>query len=334
MDILIKSFNRPYYLDRCIQSIYSNVVDSAFSIKVLDDGTPSDYLEKIQQKYPEVQIFKSAFYDEKSKSIENNSILKNNKIPIDLWLNAARNASEYFLLLEDDIWFTKKINLEETWQILKGKNIYFLKIFWLNNPKLIHGKTIEKLTDFTVFKPTVFTKNPLLYRIVFGITRFGNRNLMQFLKLYSKEKALHYYSIYGVAGAIFHKKYFLSLWNNHQNQVDENLQLKNAVQFWYKNPEIEFGRTNEEFVATGFSSSATNKNYETGQFDLFTFNKILNEAWLKDNFDVTNNFSTDLNNAEIEAILSKENNPKAKVEDWKKWVLDFKKQFQNIGCNI
>ena len=334
MDILIKSFNRPYYLDRCIQSIYANVVDAAFSIKVLDDGTPSNYLEKIQRKYPEIQIIRSSFYDEKSKCIENNSILKNTKIPIDLWLNAARNASEYFLLLEDDIWFTKKINLEETRQILKGKNIYFLKMFWLNNPKLIHGKTIEKYNNFTTFKPIVFTKNPLLYRIIFGITRFGNRNLMQFLNLYSKEKALHYYSIYGVAGAIFHKKYFLSLWNNHQNQVDENLQLKNAVQFWYKNPAIQFARMNDEAVVTGFSSSATNKNYETGQFDVFTFNKILNEAWFKNNFDVTADFSTDLNNAEIEVILSKENNPKAKLEDWKKWVLDFKQQFQNIGCNI
>ena len=39
MDIIIKSFNRPYYLDRCILSILKNVKGD-FKIKIVDDGTP------------------------------------------------------------------------------------------------------------------------------------------------------------------------------------------------------------------------------------------------------------------------------------------------------
>ena len=35
--IIIKSFNRPYYLDRCLQSIYK-FVKGNFKIIVLDDG--------------------------------------------------------------------------------------------------------------------------------------------------------------------------------------------------------------------------------------------------------------------------------------------------------
>lgn len=334
MDILIKSFNRPYYLDRCIQSIYANVLNTTFSIKVLDDGTPSRYLEKIQLKFPNIEILKSEFYEEKSKNIENNQDIINTKIPISLWLNTAKQATDYFLLLEDDSWFTKEINLEEIQQTLVDENVISLKLFWLDNPKLIHGTTIKNSGSVTIFRPTVFTKNPLLHRLIFGMARFNIRKIMGFLKLYSRDKALHYYSIYGVAGAIFNKKYFLSLWNNHRNQVDENLQLKNAVYFWFKNPKIQFARTNQEIVATGFSSSATNKHFVAGEFDVFIFNAILNEAWFSDKWDVMNNCPNDFPESIIKSFLVRENNPKATVEDWKKWVFLFKNQFQNIGCNI
>ncbi|CAM4115244.1 glycosyltransferase family 2 protein [Flavobacterium antarcticum] len=334
MDILIKSFNRPYYLDRCIQSIYKNVVDSEISITVLDDGTPSKYLKKLQDKFPEIKIVTSDAYDEKSLNIEQNLSLDNKKIPIKMWIEAAKNASDYFVLLEDDIWFTKDVNLEETKVVLKEKNVALVKLFWLKNPKLIHAKTIETLKNITIYDPIVFTKNPVLHRIIFGMKRYTIPNLMAFLNLYSEEKALQYYSIYGVAGAIFHKEYFLSLWQNHYNEVDENVQLKNAVQFWHKNPNIAFARAEEEVAATGFSSSATNKKYDTGDFDIFTFNKILNEAWLGDQLNSMKDFSNDLNSSEIATILAKANDPKARVEDWEKWVNCFKRQFQEIGCNI
>ena len=67
MDLLIKSFNRPYYLDRCIQSIYLNIHDNNFNIIVLDDGTPKKYLDKLLEKFPSITILKSDLYFEKSK---------------------------------------------------------------------------------------------------------------------------------------------------------------------------------------------------------------------------------------------------------------------------
>ena len=71
MDILIKSFNRPYYLDRCIESIKKFAQNQDFKITILDDGTPQKYLDKIQQKHSEITILKSALYDEKSNAIIN-----------------------------------------------------------------------------------------------------------------------------------------------------------------------------------------------------------------------------------------------------------------------
>lgn len=334
MDILIKSFNRPYYLDRCIQSIYENVSDKAVPITILDDGTPDKYLKKIQLKFPEVKIIKSEFYDEKSSFIQRNQALENTKIPINLWMNAAKNASKYFLLLEDDIWFTREIDLQKKQKTLMDENIFLVKLIWLNNPKLIHGKTKKTQDNIIVYEPKVFTKNPILHRLIFGITRFGNRKLMRFLNLFSDDKALDYYSIYGVAGAIFRKDYFLSLWYNSVNEVDENLQLINAVKFWHKNKNINFARTNQEFLATGFLSSATNKHFNNKDFDLFQFNRVINEAWFSDKFDAMDNFPKDLNNLAIAEILTNENHPNAQVDDWNQWVFKFKKQFQSFGCNI
>ena len=47
--ILIKSFNRAFYLDRCLKSIKTYVTGN-YTVTILDDGTPQKYLDKIQQK--------------------------------------------------------------------------------------------------------------------------------------------------------------------------------------------------------------------------------------------------------------------------------------------
>ena len=126
MEIFIKSFNRPYYLDRCLQSI-ENFVDGDFVVKILDDGTPEKYLQKIKEKHPNVEILTSKNYQAKIIAIEEN--LKTGKeidgftIPTDLWYNAAKNASEYFIMTEDDVWFTQKINVNNLQEIGKKHQI-------------------------------------------------------------------------------------------------------------------------------------------------------------------------------------------------------------------
>ena len=51
MRILIKSFYRPYLLERCLKSIYEKVKNAEdLEIIILDDGTPQKYLDKIKLK--------------------------------------------------------------------------------------------------------------------------------------------------------------------------------------------------------------------------------------------------------------------------------------------
>lgn len=336
MDILIKSFNRPYYLDRCLFSINKFVENSNYSIKILDDGTPQKYLDKIQIKYPNVTILKSNYYDEKSEIIENNLTIKNKNIPIDFWLNTVKNSTDYFLLLEDDFWFTSSINLDDLQIKLNNDNVQLLKLIWLGNNHLISNNTLKNNDLYEIYKPKVFTKNLLLFKLIFNFHRFNFHKIITFLKLYTLERDLNYYHIYSVAGVVFKKDYFLSLWINNNNKVDEKLQIKNALDYWGKNPKMKFAKTKNEILKTGFISSATNqhKEYEDEKIEMFEFNKIINESWFNDDFITTKNLNFDLNENEIESILDKTNAKNAQKEAWKKWVESFKNQFRKIHCTI
>lgn len=334
MDIIIKSFNRAYCLDRCIQSIYKFVVDSDFKITVLDDGTPQKYLDKIQSKFPKVVILKSNYYQDKVDFIEDKTTVFYSSIPIDFWLESISECSEYFLMLEDDIWFTAPFNLSEVEELIHNYKIQMLKLFWLSNPNLILSKNVKTNSIIVFGKYNLFTVNSYLYQIIFGFYRFKIRKILNFFKIYSLEKELNYYTIYAVAGAIFNKEYFLNLWKNHNSKVDEGLQIKNALQFLKNNPTIEnFGNSNIEVLKTSFLSSASN-GLRNQNFDMFAFNAIINQAWLNNDFEVMQNFPNDFLETQIEVILDRENNVLATKLAWKKWVLQFKNQYINIGCQI
>ncbi len=337
MEILIKSFNRPYYLDRCIQSIVLNSRSLEYKIVILDDGTPQKYLDKILQKHPKIKILKSDLYDEKSNAIANDIQNINSKIPIDLWVSAAQNASNYFLLIEDDFWFTKPFNLKKFRLNLETDKIKMLKLCWLGNPRLISEYTNSSNNLYSIYSPNLYTENPYLFNLIFRIDRFKIRKIVTFFKFYSEERFLNYYTIYATSGAIFKRKYFLNLWKNHMNSVDERLQLLNAVKFINKKKKSSnFGFSNSELMKTGFLSSASNQNkgFKNVIIDMFAFNKIINEAWFNNDFDSMENYPNDINSHKIEQLLIRSNNPLSQVSEWKKWVQAFKNQYIAIGCKI
>lgn len=336
MDILIKSFNRPYYLDKCIKSILQFVIDSELKILVLDDGTPIEYLNKLQEKYPIISILKSEFYQIKNELITTESSDFVSNIPIDLWVESAEKTSDYFLLLEDDFWFTKPINLDKIVLDLEQNKIQMLKLCWLGNSKLIPKSISKKINNLNVYKEKLITKNKFFYQLIFQTNKFFIAGFMQFFQLNNEQNLLDYYHIYATAGAIFDKNYFLNLWENHQNKVDESLQIKNAIGFLKENKNSNFGYLDQEILKTGFASAATNsnKNYVNIKIDMFVFNKILNKAWFNDEFIVKNDFENDLNFSDIETILEKANNPNALKSEWQKWTTAFKKQYTDFGCQI
>jgi len=334
VDIFVKSFNRPYYLDRCLFSIYEFIADSDFNIIILDDGTPKKYLNKIEKKYPEISIQKSTNYSKKSKFTSQGKEPKVTEIPIELWLNASKEATDYFLLLEDDMWFTKKIYLSNIVNKLHSKSIYLTKLMWLGNENLIQSKDSLKDENITLFTPNLPFRNPYLYKLIFNFDRFKFRKLFTLLNFYSYKRKLNYYSIYSVSGVIFKKEYFIQLWDNNTKNIDEDLQIINALKFLSRrNISLKFSRTNSELLKTGFISSSTNKKHFTNECDMFSFNFFLNEIWYGDNLDLKQNLPFDYSEKYIKQLLI-DSKSVVTPNKWKKWSSEFKDSFRNFGCLI
>lgn len=333
MDILIKSFNRPYYLDRCLFSI-EKYVQNYDKIIILDDGTPQKYLDKIQEKYLNTIIKKSKNYSEKSNYTTLAKQPKNYVIPIDLWLEEAANATNYFLLIEDDMWFIESIDLKDIQVEMMQNNVVNTKLIWLGNPDLIQNKKETTLQNIVLIFPKLFTIYPPLYTFIFyKFHRFKIKQILRFFKIHSEKKRIAYYTLYTVAGLIFEKKYFMQMWQNHNNTVSEGLQLFNAMKLYYKAPnKYKYARYKTEVMKTGFISSATNQFKEEyqGNVDMFIFNQKLNEAWYKNTLDVFSSLPNDISKEEVALVLDND----FEIKKWQLWVASFKNQYLKIGCKI
>jgi hypothetical protein len=337
MDILIKSFNRPYYLDRCLHSI-EKYVKGADKITILDDGTPQIYLDKIKAKYQNVTIKKSEFYEQKQIFTLNGIRPNEYSIPINFWFEAAKNASENFIIIEDDFWFIDFIDLSQVNDEINNESVVFLKLIWIGSPMVIQSKEAIQKDSFVVLKPKLFTTIPFLYYFIFyKFDRFKIRKTLRFLKINTQKKHLAYYTIYSVAGMIFNRDYFVNLWNNHENKIDEGLQIHNALKFLRKQKKkIQFARYNNQILRTGFMSSATSQYKERfgENIDMFVFNKIMNEAWLMDKMDVTSSLPKDIDQEVITSILDDDAEKRILSKNWIVWMNNFKKQYESIGCKI
>lgn len=336
INILIKSFNRPFYLERCIKSIQENVLGN-YQILVLDDGTPEKYLKKLQEKFPKIIIKKSEQYNEKVEAIEENlksgKEINGFKIPTELWIEAAKNASGYFIMIEDDVWFTDKINLDEIVIELQKNNIQLLKLGWLGNPNLSskHQNISEKINrEIPKF---ITTTQPFLDWIFQDKYRFYS--LLKKLKFVKPNAFYDYYVLNSIAMGFYQKNYWLAIWSDFTNEVNEKKQLLNAISYYNKHKGQNFlARFHQEIMKTTFSSSATNSYHKYNiDLNINKVNHILNEEWLIGNLDSMQNFPKDFSDDYIISFFNKNNFSELEINNWKLWTQKFKQQYQQIGCN-
>lgn len=330
MDILIKSFNRPYYLDRCLQSVFQYVTGYQ-KIILLEDGTPEIFLNKILEKYPSIQIEYSRAYSIKSEAAIQGLASSNKDIPAPLWVKAAQLASDFFVLLEDDMWFTQAVDLNSIFKEMQKNQVWMTKLFWLGNPRLIQHKQKTPLEQIDLLEPKLTSKKPFWYYI--NYYRFQRLHWWKKrMGWYNENDKLAYYTIYGVAGMVFEKKYFLQLWDANQRRVNENQQLLHAIQTWKDSNYLgKFAKTKYEVIQTGFISAATNNDKEhfKNQLNIPTWNLFLNQLWLQDALDVMEHIPKDYSKKYIQKLILDNGNP---FPDWIYWHEEFVDMFKKIGC--
>lgn len=336
-DIFIKSFNRPFYLDRCIASI-EKYVSGDFRIKVLDDGTPEEYLNKIKNKYQNVEILLSDNYPKKIKAIEEN--LRSGKpvngfeIPTKFWYDNVKNASDYVIVTEDDVWFTHPINVDELSNHAKTLDINLIKLGWLGNESERNDLIINSISDnLESAKPKKLLLFSEKLMEAFFYNHYKFYTILYKLKRVNHYTQLKYWAINSILMGFYKKEYWLEIWKNMDGKVDEKRQLINAALFYKKNKNNPnfISKLKLEAMKTTFQSSATNSYHEYGfNFDVNRFNHLINEAWLKDEFDAMENFPKDFSINYFKKFVQ----GKINFGEYEKWVNKFRQQYENMGCNV
>lgn len=335
-DIFIKSFNRAFYLDRCIASIYQNVTGN-FKIKILDDGTPKKYLDKIREKYPEAEIYLSESYDNKTKAIAENLIsgkpINGFEIPTKFWYDNVEKASKYVIVTEDDVWFTQAVNTDELASESEKLNIHLLKLGWLGNVQErndLNLKSISKNIESAQPKNLMLMQEKLMEAFFYNRYKFFSL-LYKFGKVDNKTQ-VKYWALNSILMGFFRKDYWLEIWKKMDGKVDEKRQLINASLVYRKhrnNPNF-ISRLKTEAMKTTFQSSAANSYHEYGfDFDVNLFNHLMNEAWLNGTLDSMQNYPKDFSLDYFKTFLDGKTN----LEEYEKWVLQFRKQYENTGCD-
>ena len=336
-DFFIKSFNRAFYLDRCLKSI-KMFVSGNYKITVLDDGTPQKYLDKIQKLYPEIVILKSENHRDKEQAIKDNlekgQEINGFQIPTKLWRNAAQEASEYFIMTEDDVWFTKPINIDELKENALKHNINLLKLGWLGSHKddqWAEIKPINKLVSSIKPKDLFLPFTPFIDWFFYNKYKFFT--ILYKLGKVNHESSTKYWLLNSILMGFWKKNYWLYIWKDANEKVDEKQQLRNAAIYYKKHQKNQnfIARLSNEAMKTTFQSSATNSYHRYGiDFDVNYFNYLINEAWLNGSFDAMQNFPKDFDLDYLERFLDK----KIPSENFKFWVENFKNQYKKLGCEV
>ena len=337
MQLIIKSFNRPFYLDRCLRSI-EKFVSGQFQILILDDGTPDKYLAKIKKDHPHATILTSENYRTKTAAIAENiqsgKEIDGFQIPAKLWYNAVDDAEDYVLVTEDDVWFTQPVNLSEIKKDMANHHISLLKLGWLGNKgEEEHVKMspitnqIDRLRPKKLFTGRKWVMDCLMYN------RFKIFSVLYKLGFVDNNTRNSYWSLNSIAMGIYDKEYWLHIWKDSQDKVDEKAQLRNAAVYYHKNKSNPnfIARTATEFLKTTFQSSATNSYHKYDiAFDVNFFNHLINEAWLLGTFDAMQNFPNDFTTEYFSKFIE----DKMNVSDFEKWVEKFKDQYRNLGAMV
>lgn len=329
--ILIKSFNRPFYLDRCLESIFLNV-EGDFTVCILDDGTPKKYLDRIKEKYPNVKISLSEHYEEKQKLIEAEKEVDGFTIPVKLWKSEVEKSTDYVLVTEDDVWFAQKANLDELTAEMKKNRSSLIHLGWLGKKDMAiaepSGHPMIQYYDLSdVFSSNQLVMDALIYN------KFKLFSLLYKLGLVSNKTKPKYWKLNSILMGLWQKEYWLYVWKDSDGKVDEKMQLRNAA-VWLnrhrKNKKL-ISKTSEELMKTTFQSSATNSYHRYGnEFDANRFNRLINEAWYKGEFDPMQNYPADFESEYFEKFLEDD----IQIENFRNWVKKFKEVYSGIGANV
>lgn len=295
MNVYIKSFNRPFYLDRCIRSIKFNV-RGCDRIIVLDDGTQSQYLRKLEALHPDVEIRSSGAGDRKVEMLraENFAAIQA-EFPVssDFWTaELSKEPDSYFFLLEDDAWVSQRLDLAMVRANIEQNSGVIFKCWWPDSPASPHN--------------------------VLRSLRAANGQSVDYYD-FKAEKVTDLYAIWIVAFAIFRRDYWLSSFAGVKRMADEHTQLCNVQDFISRQPQVRFAKSAVRSVYQGWAvpGRSTPEYYDKG-LRQHLYMDALNDVWLAGAFNVAESFPYDFSDAYLVSVF-RDRLPAESIAIWQNW---------------
>lgn|GEM_PF-1791518 len=301
LNIYIKSYNRPFYLERCLRSIQKNV-QGYNRIYVLDDGTLSKYLERLISNYPDVTFLYSGADDGKFQLVREQrfaEIRKRYRDPSSFWIeNISKDEGQYFWLLEDDTWICQPIDLQATERVLTNSGTAILKVTWC-----IDGP--DRIFSSQVYRSEVIS---------------NSCNVQYFVPHLRSLRDL--YQVYGLALHIFGKQYWLNAVNDLRYFLDEDSQLRRVLNYIRRkdNRDILFAKTENRHLYWGWAiPGRSDPLYYRLGLKQHIFTDALNEAWLAGSLNVMDDFPRDIGIDHLLDIFSYSGIDKLQIDSYNIW---------------
>lgn len=272
MIVYIKTFNRPFYLDRCLASL--KAFGSGVSrVVVLDDGTLPAYLERITARYPHVEIRQSGGQHGKwelvrAKRFED--ITSRFTTPQNFWSREiAADAASTICVLEDDTWLTRRVDFAALKVGMRENSLSICRLFWGDAPDGPAQRTVAVRPLWPHESIVVQTARPKHLNDVWGF----------FL----------------VCMCVYERTFYETAHAGVNDFRRESLMLENVWGELTQSPvPLFFGRLSKRACCQGWAiPGRSDAKYYAMGVEQHVFVDLLNELWLRRGLDPLRDFPAD-----------------------------------------
>jgi hypothetical protein len=352
MDVFVTSFNRAYGLDRVLCSL-ERFAHGAGRTVVLDDGTPEPYLDEIARRHPNVVIERSDLYERKATALASGSPVPSDiarVIPVPLWRRNVERASDQFLLIEDDMWLVRDVDLAQIAEGMRTLDFATVKFSLFGNDDVLWGPRtsypdygmMEAVPEFLrrsraseLYLRWFRLECKVAYwRASMSRPRHAIFELATRLGIVDRKLEPQYLrTLYYVAGCAFSRSFWLSCWDESQKLVWEFTQIDAALDYAVLHPEVRFGALTQDAYQWSHSTSATNRWPELG-CDMNAFNRAMNEAWLNGELEGAFDREFDVDDGLVRSVLARRDDPACRPDSWTAWAERNRDLFGGLGYEI
>lgn len=344
MDIMIRTMNRPYCLDRCLRSLQKRV-SGVGRIVVVDDGTPQPYIDELVTRWPDIHVEKSPNWEVKSELCATGGLGRQQmfetarQLPVGSWIRVARTLSDPFMLLEDDLWFVQDLDLDELESTMHRERLAMARLGTFGQSRTFpspsplagplgleesHPRYLEWSRRFRPAR-TVFATKPSGGRSSRLAWKYARR-----LGAVGPDHWYHLWGIFSDSGSAFDKQYWLNVWNEDDSEVNESVQLDAALTWASEHPDARFARFTQDRVRTTYVSCATGRRWPDIGCDMYVFNRVMNEAWLRGEFDAELDLESEYDADSIVERLREADDENCAPEAWQEWNRRMVAQYSGI----